>query len=169
MQIVNGRPMKHPCGIYPQGIPKDPASKLSAVPHRDAEALGFMKVDFLHNSVYNKIESRDQLDELIDKDPPWDLLKSRKIVSQLFQISKHYELTNRLKPKSIVQLADLIALIRPGKSYLTELYLSNPEKIRPLLYEKEDDGFIFKKSHAHSYALVIVLQLHLISSGIDFP
>jgi DNA polymerase III alpha subunit len=33
------------------------------------------------------------------------------------------------------------------------------------LYAKDENGYSFKKSHAFAYAMVVVLQLHLIEQG----
>lgn len=168
MQIVNGRAMKHPCGIHPQAIPVDPITKLAAIPHRDAATIGYFKIDMLHNTVYNYFESKEQVEALLEVDPPWDLLKSATVVKQLFQISKHFDLIRQLKPRSIQDLADAIALIRPGKRNLVEKYISNKDVVRKFLYDKSEGEYAFKRGHAIAYAQVIVLQLHLVSAGISF-
>jgi hypothetical protein len=114
MQVVNGRALKHPCGIYPQSIPTDPISGLAAIPYKDAAKIGYFKIDMLHNSVYSHFESKAEINALLELEPEWDLLKVSSIVKQLFQISKHFDLIKTIKPKSVDDLADAIALIRPG-------------------------------------------------------
>lgn len=168
MQVVNGRAMKHPCGIYPQKIPTDPITGLAAIPHREATTIGYFKIDMLHNTVYNHFESKDEINALLELEPPWELLKSRSIVSTLFQISKHFNLVRQIQPKSIPDLADTIALIRPGKRHMVDKYLTHKEEVRKLLYDQSDEAYSFKRGHAISYAMVITLQLHLISAGISF-
>ena len=164
----------HPCGVHPSTIPDDPLSGLSAIPYKDAEALGFFKLDFLHLNVYNYFESREQIEELLKIDPQWDLLKSPSVCKQLFQnLGKHFDIVHDVQPQSIQEMADVIALIRPGKRYLLKTYLDrgSREYARKKLYERptgEDAAYYFKKSHAIAYALVIVLQLHLIGAGINF-
>ncbi len=89
------------------------------------------------------------------------------IVPKLFQISKQYELVSDLAPKSVQELADCLALMRPKKRILLEKYLKDKEAVRPLLYRQDDeDKSSFKKGHAFAYSLNIVLQLHLIKGGI---
>jgi len=89
------------------------------------------------------------------------------VVPKLFQISKQYELVSKLAPKSVQELADVIALMRPGKRYLVNAYLKDKTLIREELYRKPDDEkYYFKKSHSVAYAFNIVLQLHLIKAGI---
>lgn len=168
MQVVNKRAMKHPCGIHPQAIPTDPMTGLAAIPYKDAEKLGYFKIDMLHNNVYNYFESKEEINALLEIDPPWELLKSMSVVKQLFQISKHFDLVKQLKPKSVNDLADLIALIRPGKRHMAEKYVTHKEEIRKLLYDFRAEDYSFKKGHAIAYAQVIVLQLHLISAGVEF-
>ena len=166
MQVVNKRAMKHPCGIQPQAIPTDPLTGLAAIPHREAAMLGYFKIDMLHNSVYNHFESKAEIDALLELDPPWELLRSASIVKQLFQISKHFDLIKQLQPKSVNDLADAIALIRPGKRHMAEKYLTHKQEVRKLLYDYTAEDYSFKKGHAIAYAQVIVLQLHLISLGV---
>lgn len=159
----------HPCGVYFQDVPKDPLSGLSAVPYDKADELGCFKVDFLHVYVYDHFESREEIQGLLKHDPDWKLLEIPSVVAQLFQVSKHHELLAQLKPTSILELADCLALIRPQKRYVKDLYLRNRLEARKSLYTKEPgEGYAFKKAHAVAYAMVIVLQLHLIKNGITF-
>jgi DNA polymerase III alpha subunit len=160
----------HPCGLYFQDVPTDPLTGLSAVPYQTAEELGCFKIDFLHVNVYEHFTSRDEIKELLKHDPDWELLNIPSVVAQLFQVSKHHELLSQLKPRSVIELADALALIRPQKRYLLKYYLEDPVQTREFLYKKEQgsEGYAFKKAHAIAYALVIVLQLHLIKGGITF-
>lgn len=88
-------------------------------------------------------------------------------VLKLFQISKHFNIINQVRPQSIQELADVVALIRPNKRHLLNEYRKNKSKIRPQLYRQaDDDKSSFKRSHAIAYAMTIVLQLHLIEAGV---
>jgi DNA polymerase III alpha subunit len=64
-----------------------------------------------------------------------------------------------MKPRSVEQLAMVLALIRPGKRHLIG-------KIWPAveseIWKLSNDGeYVFKKSHAIGYALAIVVQMNL--------
>jgi hypothetical protein len=159
----------HPCGVYFQDIPTDPLTGLSAIPYETAEKLGYFKIDFLHVNVYEHFSSREEITELLKHEPDWELLLIPSVVAQLFQISKHHELLIQLKPRSIIELADVLALIRPQKRYLLKYYIEGPVETRKFLYKKEpgSEGYAFKKSHAVAYSLIICLQLHLIKGGIS--
>jgi hypothetical protein len=161
--VQNEKLRPHPCGIYPQNIPIDPLTKLAAIPYEEADEYGYFKLDFLHLSVYDKFESREEIEELLTIEPDWNLFLIPSNWSKLFQMSRHGELLQRLRPRSIEDVADAIALIRPGKIELLPLYLNDKAKGRAALYKQDASGFSFKKSHAIGYALVIVLQLHLLS------
>lgn len=156
----------HPCGFYPQDIPSYPLTNLASIPYEEAEKLGYIKLDFLHITVYDLLESREQIEELLKIEPNWELLQLPSVSNKLFQISKHADLLAICKPKSVIDLADILALIRPGKRNLLETYLKDRMLGRKLLYAKSKDGYQFKRSHAVSYALVIVLQLHLVSKNL---
>lgn len=153
----------HPCGVYAQPIPVDHISGLAAMPYDFAELVGYNKIDFLHLAVYDHFLSREEILELDKKEPKWELLTKASVCPKLFQVAKHHSLLVKVKPKSVLELADVLALIRPAKRHYEDLYIEHREKIRPLLFLKDAaEAYAFKKSHAISYAKVICLQLHLI-------
>ena len=157
--------MAHPCGVYPQAMAADPVTGLAAIPYEEAEDIGYLKVDFLHLNVYSHFKSRAEIEELLRKDPDWTLLRLPSTHEKLFQLSKHGELLMKLKPKSVLELADVMALIRPGKKQFIGLYEKEREAARRILYAKDETGYSFKKSHALAYSYVVWLQLHLIEQG----
>jgi hypothetical protein len=163
--LRDGKLTPHPCGVYPQAIAQDPITKLSAIPYVEAEELGYLKIDFLHLNVYQHFETRAEIERLIALTPDWTLLQLPSNHEKLFQLSNHGELLLKLKPSSITELADVLALIRPGKKQLVPLYQKDREMARRLLWARDDTGYSFKKSHALGYGYVIVLQLHLIEQG----
>lgn len=165
--VKNGKLVKHPVGIYFQNIPKDNITGLAAIPYNKAEEQGYFKIDFLHLTLLDYFDSKEQIRELMKVPPDWSLLESEEVVSKLFQIHKHHKTLIKVKPTSVQELADVIALIRPGKRYLLPAYIQNRDAVRDELYEKPKDGGIyFKRSHAIAYALTIVIQLHLIKGNI---
>jgi len=156
----------HTAGAYFQAMAKDKLTGLAAIPYEEAEELGYFKIDFLHLSFLDNFENKDEIRTLLKRDPDWLLLQSPDAVSKLFQLHNHFELVSKVKPQSVQELADCIALIRPGKRYLLNAYLKDRNALRKELYTKPDDGRAwFKKPHAIAYALTIVLQLHLIKAG----
>ena len=158
---------KHPAGAYLQSIPVDKMTGLSAIPFKEAEELGYFKIDFLHLTVLDHFTSKEQIRTLANLEPDWTLLHSAETVSKLFQIHRYYDLIFKVKPTSIQELADCIALIRPAKRHLLDAYVKNRDVVRSEIYSKPDDGkYHFKKPHAVAYAVTIVLQLHLIKGGI---
>lgn len=160
--------IKHPAGVYFQNIPKDLVTGLSAIPYQQAEELGYTKIDFLHLSILDHFDSKQQIKDLMKKEPNWDLLLCETIVKKLFQLANHYDVVKFIKPRTIEDIADCIAIIRPGKRHLLEQYdSSNKEKFRKKLYERDSQNhYAYKKGHAISYAMTVVLQLHLIQKGV---
>lgn len=158
---------KHPAGIYFQDIPKDNISGLSAIPYKEAEELGYVKFDLLHLSILDMFEDKEEIRILIKQEPDWSLLEVEENVEKLFQIHNNFKIIQAIKPKSVIDLADCLALIRPGKRKFLKAYLVNKDAVRAVLYMKNNsDSYIFKKGHAIAYALTIVLQLHLIKAGL---
>jgi DNA polymerase III alpha subunit len=163
--VKDGVLAQHPCGVYPQNIPVDPVTGFAAIPYNEAEELGYMKLDFLHLSVYDLLKSRKEIEDLLKIEPDWTLMQLPSTYKKLFQLGNHSELGLKVKPSNIEELADVLALIRPGKRQLIPLYMKSKEMARQMLWARDDDGYSFKKAHAYGYALVIWLQLHLIDQG----
>jgi len=155
----------HPVGVYFQSIPVDEMTSLAAIPYQSAEEMGYTKIDFLHLNALDIFESKKEIQQLLKLEPDWTLLQSEDSVKKLMHIKNHIDLLRKVKPTSVEELADCMALIRPGKRKLLSLYLKNRDLARKTLYKKTDQ-YYFKRSHAISYSLTIVLQLHLIKGGI---
>jgi hypothetical protein len=156
----------HPCGYYPQTVPIDPVTGLCAIPYKEAEQEGFTKIDFLHLGLLDSIETRQEIDAMLAEEPDWGLLQMSNVHPKLFQLAKHGELLKIIKPTCIEELADVLALIRPGKKQYIKLYKTNRESVRKVLWTPDENGYHFKKSHGIAYAMNIVLQLHLIEAGL---
>ncbi len=164
--IEHGELKQHLVGWYFQTIPIDHKTGLSAIPYDKAEELNFKKIDILNLNLLKVFQSRDELKAILNIPPNWDMLEDQEIVSKLFHIKNHYDIVIRCKPKSIEDLADILALIRPSKKDLLDKYLKDKFSIRPLLYVKNLDSDL-RKSHAIAYAMNIVVQMNLIQLGIE--
>lgn len=162
--LRDGELVPHNCGAYLQHVPTDPVTGLAAVPFKVAEDLGCFKIDFLHLNVYDDFKSKSELRALLKVEPDWNLLQIPSVIEHLFQLSKHADILQAVKPRSIYEIADCLALIRPQKRYVLPYYLRDREAARPLLYSREndEDAYGFKKAHAIAYAYVIALQLHVL-------
>lgn len=163
-RILDNEILPHPCGYYFQNIPRDGISELSAIPFKEAEALGYTKIDFLHLHVYDVFQNQSEIKHLIEKEPDWELMGNQRVVEQLFQLSKHWKTVELIKPRTIQEVADVVTIIRPGKKHLIEKY-SRGQVSQEELYSPDDRGYFFKKSHAYGYAHVIKLQLHILPSS----
>ena len=151
-----------------QHVPIDPQAGVAAAPYKMAAELGCFKIDFLPSHPLNKFDNREDMLALLEEEPDWNLLLIPSVVQHLFHLAKHASLLTKLKPRSVLELADTLALVRPQKSYILPYYLTNREDARKLLYLKEEgDAYGFKKAHSIAYALIIVLQLHLVKAGIN--
>jgi len=150
----------HNSGIYVQDIPIDPVTGWSSIDFNEAENLGYIKIDVLNNSAYSNFSSNEQIEKLSKREPNWEMLLDKEIVKKLPHISNHYHLVKKLNPKSIEQLAMLLAIIRPGKAYLADKTWKDIEKE---VWEKDNKGYAFKRSHAFAYSLLIVTKLNLLA------
>lgn len=164
-RIHNNELVKHPVGVHFQNIPVDPVTKFSAIPYDHISEYGYFKIDMLHVSVLDMFTDKKQIKTLIKKEPNWNILLDPNQTHKLFQLNKHYKLLSQVKPKTIMELADCIALIRPGKMILLNKYLTDKKSTRLLIYQKQSSSD-YKKSHAVAYAHIVVLQLHLIQANI---
>ncbi|AGC35168.1 hypothetical protein [Escherichia coli] len=165
----------HNSGVHFDNIPIDPITGLASIQYKEAERLGYQKVDILSQSAYMYVRDREHLKELMNQEPNWDLLLEPEIVEHLSQIKKHVTLLNVWKPKSIDELAMFIAMIRPGKRQCQSM--NTWDEVKATIWDYSTIGTdqagnklrYFKKPHAYAYSLMIVVQLnalveHLTSS-----
>lgn len=166
-RVQDGKLVKHNAGVYFQAIAVDPITDLAAIPFKEAEIVGYFKIDFLHIGLLDVFESKDEIRKLVNIPPDWEMLKDPDVVEKLFQLGRHFDLVQQVNPKSVLEIADCIALIRPHGRRCLSAYLQNRRETRKVLYTKPDDGLVwFKKGHSVAYALNVVLQLHLIKGGL---
>ena len=156
----NGKKLKHNTGVYFHKMPTDPFSGMSTIDHKQAEDLGFFKIDILNVGIYKDVRDPDHLRELMDREPEWELLEHKEISDMLFHVNGHHEILQKLKPRSIVQLAAVLAIIRPAKRYL--LSANWPTILEQVWLRPDDDSYYFKKSHAIAYAQAVAVQLNLV-------
>ena len=164
--IKDNNVTRHNTGIYFHEIPVDPFTGNATLDYKKAEELGYFKIDCLNVNMYKDVESEEHLLRLIDTEPDWELFQHSEIVEQLFHIHDHFNIVSQMKPQSVEQLAMVLAIIRPAKrSLLGESWQSIQKQVwlKPI-----DNSYYFKKSHAVSYALAIVVQLNLLVESINF-
>jgi DNA polymerase III alpha subunit len=154
---------KHNTGVYCTSIPHNPVTNISTLDYKDAESRGYFKIDFLNVSVYDGVKTKEHLTQLLDKEPIWELLEEKDFCDKIFHVNGYHNLISKLKPRSVEQLAMFLALIRPGKKHLIPICEKNGfESIKDDIWQKTEESYFFKKSHATSYACVIVVQMNLI-------
>ena len=155
---------KHNTGVYCHKIPINPLTGFASIPYKEAEERGYFKIDFLNVSAYKDIRNEEHLTQLLNTDPLWDLLGEKEVCDQLFHINGYNVLIRELHPTSIEELAMVLAVIRQGKKHLIPVCKEHGfQAIKDEIWTKPTDGsYVFKKSHAHSYAALIVVQLNLI-------
>lgn len=151
---------KHPTGVYFQNIPRDPTTNVSTLDHRVAKDYGYFKIDFLNVNMYEGIRDEQHLLELLAKEPPWDFFEFEEITDKLFHLKGYSHLLKKFKPQSVEDLAMILAIIRPSKAHLQH---SDWATIRQEVWIKTaSDNYQFKRCHAISYSLAIVVNLHLV-------
>ena len=157
---------KHNTGVYFHEVPLNAEKNLCAVEYETAEdELGYFKVDFLNVSLYNDIKSENHLKQLMEREPLWDLLEYQEFSDQLFHVAGHSQTLQKMKPKTVEQLAAVLAMIRPAKRHLIG---QTWQDIMTEVWTKPGDGsYYFKKSHATAYALGVVVHMNLICEKIS--
>lgn len=159
MQQSGGKKAKHNTGVYFHDVPVDPFTGMCTLDYKTAEDQGYFKIDVLNLGLYQDVRDPDHLDELVAQEPEWSFLEHEEIIKQLFHIHAHAALVKRMKPTNLEQLAMVLALIRPGKRHLVG---RSWNEIEQQIWDKGDEGYSFKRSHALGYALAIVVQMNLL-------
>ena len=156
---------KHNTGVYVTAIPHNPVDNISTIEHKAAEERGYFKLDFLNVSIYKDVRNEAHLEELMNKEPLWELLEHQEFADQVFHLSGHSELLKKLKPTNVEQLAAALAIIRPAKRHLADETWTTI--LKEVWTKPEDGAYYFKKAHAVSYAVAVVVHMNLLVENIN--
>jgi hypothetical protein len=161
----NITPMRrHNTGVYITDIPYDPVNNMSALHYEDAEKRGYFKLDLLNVHVYSQVRDETHLIELM-YEPDWSKLNDKVFVEKLIHLSNHYQSIQKMPEpiNSIPRLAMFLALIRPAKRHLIS---QSWKEVAKTIWDKENDGYSFKKSHAIAYAQLVVVHMNLLTTSV---
>lgn len=160
-QMHDGTARRHNSGIYVTSIPFDPLNECAAIDYEEAEKRGYFKIDFLNMSVYRGIQDPAHYRWLLEQPIPWQRLwEDPEWASQLVHVGNYTSLLSLMKPDSIPRMAAFISIIRPGKAHLQNRPWA---EVFESVWDGDDSrGFVFKKSHSISYAMLVALHMRLI-------
>lgn len=165
-RLDQGKLVKHNTGVYLHRVPVDAVSGLSAVDYTQAEDRGYFKIDFLNVGLYKGVKDEEHLKQLMNTEPLWDLLEQDDFNSLLFHVNGHGNILRKMQPRSIEQLAAVLAMIRPAKRHLIGKCWN--EVMAEVWSKPNNDEYYFKKSHATAYAVAVVVQMNVICEGISY-
>lgn len=154
---------KHASGIYVTPIPYDPIHDTASIDYTEADKRGYFKLDILNVHVYEQVKNEQHLIKLM-RDPDWEKLKDNTFVEKLIHLNgQFYNMQKMPEPiDSITRLAMFLAVIRPGKKHLIG---KSWKEINQTVWEKNDDGYVFKKSHSIAYAHLVVVHMNLLTES----
>lgn len=155
---------KHSTGIYVTDIPYDPVHDMATIDYTEAEKRGYFKLDILNVHVYEQVKNEEHLIELM-REPDWSNLQNREFVEKLIHLGNHYQTIQKMPEpiNSIPRLAMFLAVIRPAKKHLIGLPWAEVAKT---IWDKDETGYVFKKSHSMAYAHLVVVHMNLLSSSV---
>jgi DNA polymerase III alpha subunit len=157
---------KHNTGAYCHKIPVNPLTGLASIDYKSAEDRGYFKIDFLNVTIYQGIKNEEHLLQLMSQEPLWDLLEQDDFTNLLFHVNGYGSILREMKPRTVEQLAAVLAMIRPAKRSLIGKDWSTV--INEVWIKPDNEDYYFKKAHAIAYAMAIVVQMNLICEGISY-
>jgi hypothetical protein len=160
-QHNNGQVRRHNSGVYVTDIPWDPVNQCAAIDYETADSLGYFKIDLLNMTVYQLIQSPEHYEQLLQAVPPWSRLwTDPEWAKQLVHVGNYTDLLAKMKPDSIPRMAAFISIIRPGKAHLQN---KSWDQVFESVWDGDASrGFVFKQSHAVSYAALVALHMNLL-------
>jgi hypothetical protein len=161
-QWRDGQLVKHNTGVYVTEAPVDSVLGICGLDYETAEDLGYVKLDFLNVSVYQQVKNPQHLQQLLNTAPDWKKLEDHDFFTQVVHIGNHWDLYRKLKEPldSIARMSMFLALIRPAKRHLAN---SKWSEISKTIWDKPTDGsYAYKRSHATSYAHLVVVHMNLL-------
>jgi hypothetical protein len=163
----DGRLIRHNTGIYATKIPTDPFTGIASIDHHDAEARGYIKLDFLNVSLYQRVDSEQHLNLLMAQEPAWDRLYDPEFCAQLIHINAHYDTLIKMPEavNSVARMAMFLAVIRPAKRHLIGAKWAEVAKT---VWDRPNDGsYGFKRSHACAYAHLVAVNMNLLTNATE--
>ena len=157
-KLNNGK--KHNTGVYVTEIPHNPVDNISTIEHKTAEDRGYFKLDFLNVSIYKDVKDEAHLQQLMEGEPQWELLEHDDFNNLVFHVAGHGNILRSMKPKSVEQLAAVLAMIRPAKRHL--IGQTWPDIMTEIWTKPTNGEYYFKKAHAISYAMAVVVHMNLL-------
>ena len=165
-QVVDGRVRRHNSGVYVTDIPTDVVNQCAAIDYETAELRGYFKIDFLNMSVYQLIKNPEHYEQMLSQEPTWDRLwQDPTWAKQLVHVGNYTDLLKTMRPDSVPRMAAFISIIRPGKAHLQ----NHPwNQVFESVWDGDASrGFVFKKSHSVSYAMLVRLHMNLLSQDVE--
>jgi hypothetical protein len=157
-QNAEGR--KHNSGVYVTPVPVDAPNGCASIDYEYAEQRGYFKLDLLNQSVYTLIRDQDHYDQMLAKETDWSKLQDRYFCEKVVHVGNYHDLICAMQPDSIPRMAAFISIIRPGKAHLQR---RSWQEVFATVWDGDDTtGFVFKKSHAVSYARLVALHINLL-------
>ena len=157
----SGKKKGHNTGVYFHDVPVDPFTNRCTLDYKEAEDIGYFKIDVLNVSIYKDVKGNQHMDQLLEREPMWELLEEKDFFDMLFHMRGHHSLCQTMKPKTISQLAAVLAMIRPAKRHLVGK--SWDEVMDEVWLVPDNDEYFFKKSHAVGYAMAVKLHMNLLT------
>lgn len=158
--IRDGKLVRHNTGVHPTEIPVDPFTGWASLDYNDAEARGYVKLDFLNVNLYKQVRDEQHLVELM-QEPDWTKLYDPAICQQLIHVNNHYDTLLKMPEPvdTVARLAMFLAVIRPAKRHLIG---KSWKDVSLTIWDKVEGEYAFKKSHAVAYANLVVVNLNLL-------
>jgi len=159
------KPRAHNTGVYFHRVPEDPFTGRCSIDYQEAEDLGYFKIDVLNVGIYKDVKDEQHMNQLLEREPVWELLEEKDFCDMLFHIRGHHDICRQMKPRNVEQLAAVLAMIRPAKRSLVGKEWDHVMKhvwTRP-----RNDDYYFKKSHAVGYAMAVKLHMNLLVEKIN--
>ena len=161
--IIKDGAKTHNTGVYFTDCPQLPNSNQCSLDYKQAESLGYFKIDLLNVNIYSLVKDRVVLKDMFERDPPWHRLDDKTFVDQLFHLNGHHDVVSKLMPNNLEQLAACLAIIRPAKRHLIGKTWS--EILADVWIKPTDGQYYFKKAHAFSYAGAVIVHMNLLDSA----
>jgi hypothetical protein len=157
----NGSMGKHNTGVYVTDIPSDPVTGLCTIDYNSAEDLGYIKLDLLNVSLYERVKNSQHLDRLMHTEPDWNMLNNPDFVERIIHINNHYSTLQKMPEpvNSIPRMAMFLSVMRPAKRHL--IGLPWKEVAKTVWIKPSDGSYYFKHAHAISYAVLVAVNMNL--------
>ncbi len=156
---------KHNTGVYVTEAPHNPVDNLCTIDHKTADQRGYFKLDFLNVSIYKDVKNEAHLQELMEREPIWATTGTQRLRRQSISSKRARQSIKTIEAYFGTAIGGYTSNNTSGQETLSRQ--SWNEILNEVWVKPTNGEYYFKKAHAFSYAMAVVVHINLLCEQLN--